>query len=63
LEGEFEVAFFGKQGPNKNYGLRITLNGETFEKWYGSDSVKRDERHQDWYKKGASVVQNIEKDK
>ena len=46
-----------------NYGLRITKNGKTFEKWYGSDSVKRDEKHNTYVNKGAQVVQDIEKPK
>jgi hypothetical protein len=50
-------------GPNTKYGLLITKNGKTFEKWYGSDSVKRDEAHNTWVAKGATVVQDIEKAK
>ncbi len=57
------MGVFRTGGPNKKYGLRITIGNRTFEKWYGSDSVKRDEKHNDYVAEGADVVQDIEKDK
>lgn len=49
---------------HKEYGLRITMPRKgTFEKWYGSDSVKRDEKHHWYWQKGATVVQDIERSK
>lgn len=51
-------------GQNMNYGIRVTMPGKApKEKWFGSDSVKRDEAHNKWVEKGATVVQDIQKAK
>ena len=51
-------------GPNMKYGILVTMPGKRpKEKWYGSDSVKRDEEHNKWVAKGALVVQDIQERK
>ncbi len=54
-----------KGAPNMKYGVLITFSdGESREKWYGSNQALRDRKHHWWSeRRNVTVVQDIEKPK